>query len=85
MRRHSSIPLVVCIVLASLDVSSMLAADMPNSYKRQEERYIKAPGRLRVSERDCGKVIYDYRTKPKYSDVKTVCSGPWMPPSTTDY
>ena len=37
---------------------------------------------VRVSELDCGKLIYEYRSAPAYTDVKTVCSPPWTGPST---
>ena len=77
----------------SFTASAVYAADMVETYQpprhviiRHHVRHVPVRVvRVRTTELDCGKVIYDYRTDPAYTEVKTVCSRPWKKPSTNDY
>lgn len=77
--------------------SSVYAADMVETYQpprhvvvehyhHHHRHYVPVRvTRIRTTELDCGNVIYDYRSDPAYTEVKTVCSPPWTKPSTNDY
>jgi hypothetical protein len=80
--------------LSCLASSVSYAADMVEGYNPpprhvivvHHERYrpVRATY-VRSVYRDCGQLIYEYRSAPAYTEVKTVCSPPWTKPSTLDY
>lgn len=79
--------------LSCLASSAGYAADMVEGYNppprhviithRQHYRPIHTAYVRKVY--DCGQLIYEYRSAPAYTEVKTVCSPPWTKPSTLDY
>lgn len=79
--------------LSCLASSVTYAADMVEGYNPpprhvviHHERYrpVRATY-VREVHRDCGQLIYEYRSAPAYTEIKTVCSPPWTKPSSIDY
>lgn len=68
------------LVLTAFLLSSASAADMVEGYYqphhvRVVHHHVVRTAFVRNERRDCGQLVYEYRTVPPYTEIKTMC-GP---------
>lgn len=85
MSRYSSARFIVCLAVAIANISTAIGADFSVRRERSLEQRVHNSGPAADADKSCGQVNYEYRPKPKYTDMKTLCSGPWTPPITDEY
>jgi hypothetical protein len=84
--------------LSAIGAPAASAADMIETYHPPHVRHVarhvahyhhhRHPVRVayvRRNDRDCGPMIYEYRSPPPYTEVKLVCSPPWTGPRPSVY